>query len=89
MMRFFGDVQGWLYGGATTELKGLSIGFDATKLFFAMSIAALFGMVHAFAWSRQDGDRFLLSRAAGRSGSVGTSAWILLTHVGCTCMGPS
>ena len=47
MMRFFGDVQGWLYGGASAELKGLAGGFDAAKLIAAMTIAALFRMVHA------------------------------------------
>jgi hypothetical protein len=40
-MRFFGDLQGWLYGGATAELKGLAAGFDTTKLVVAMSMSAV------------------------------------------------
>jgi hypothetical protein len=46
-MKFFGDVQGWLYGGASAEMRGLAAGFDPLKLFAAMAIAAVFGMVHA------------------------------------------
>src|SRR6266567_1761189 len=84
MMRFFGDVQSWLYGGATAELKGLSTGFDAAKLVVAMSIAALFGMVHAFMPGH--GKTVIVSYYLGRPArflsSVGTSAILVLTHVG-------
>src|SRR5262245_22337297 len=47
MMRFFGDIQGWLYGGATAELRGLAGDFGAVKLLAAAALAAVFGMVHA------------------------------------------
>jgi nickel/cobalt transporter (NicO) family protein len=47
-MKFFGDVQGWLYGGAGAELRELAAGFDPIKLLAAMAIPAVFGMVHAF-----------------------------------------
>src|SRR6266704_1678865 len=84
MMRFFGDVQSWLYGGATAELKGLSTGFDAAKLVVAMSIAALFGMVHAFmpGHGKTVIVSYYLGRPARYLGSIGTSAILVLTHVG-------
>ena len=84
MMIFFGDVQGWLYGGATAELKGLAVGFDATKLFLAMSIAALFGMVHAFMPGHDKTVivSYYLGRPARFLSSIGTSAILILTHVG-------
>jgi len=84
MMRFIGDVQGWLYGGATAELKALAAGFDTTKLFVAMSIAALFGMVHAFmpGHGKTVIVSYYLGRPARYLGSVGTSAILVLTHVG-------
>ena len=47
MMKFFSDIQSWLYGGASAELKGLAAGFDMMKLLAAMAIAAVFGMLHA------------------------------------------
>src|SRR5215471_13976327 len=77
MMRSIGDVQGWLYGGATAELKALAAGFDTTKLFVAMSIAALFGMVHAFMPGH--GKTVIVSYYLG---GIGTSAILVLTHVG-------
>ena len=84
MMKFFGDVQSWLYGGATAELKGLSTGFDAAKLVVAMSIAALFGMVHAFmpGHGKTVIVSYYLGRPARYLGSIGTSAILVLTHVG-------
>jgi hypothetical protein len=47
MLKIFGDVQGWLYGGASAEMRGLAAGFDGLKLIAAMSFAAVFGMIHA------------------------------------------
>jgi len=84
MMRFFGDVQGWLYGGASAELKGLAGGFDAAKLIAAMTIAALFGMVHAFmpGHGKTVIVSYYLGRPASILSSVGTSAILILTHVG-------
>lgn len=84
MMKFFGDVQSWLYGGATAELKGLSTGFDAAKLVVAMSIAALFGTVHAFmpGHGKTVIVSYYLGRPARYLGSIGTSAILVLTHVG-------
>jgi nickel/cobalt transporter (NicO) family protein len=84
MMRFFGDVQGWLYGGATAELKGLAAGFDTTKLVVAMSIAAIFGMAHAFmpGHGKTVIVSYYLGRPARYLGSIGMSAILVLTHVG-------
>jgi len=48
MMPLLGDIQGWLYGSATAQLKSVASGVDPLKLLAAMAIAALFGMVHAF-----------------------------------------
>jgi len=36
-MKFFNEVQGWLYGGARAELRGLATDFDVVKLFAAMA----------------------------------------------------
>jgi len=83
-MKFFGDVQGWLYGGASAELRGLAAGFDPIKLFAAMAIAAVFGIVHAFmpGHGKTVIVSYYLGRPAGLLGSIGTSAILVLTHVG-------
>jgi hypothetical protein len=33
VVKFIGDVQGWLYGGASVELRALAASFDVLKLF--------------------------------------------------------
>src|SRR6266545_2452818 len=84
MMKFFGDVQGWLYGGASAELRGLAVGFDPIKLFAVMVGAAVFGMIHAVMPGH--GKTVIVSYYLGRParfvGSIGTSAILVLTHVG-------
>src|SRR5262249_34849973 len=84
MMRSIGDVQGWLYGGATAELKALAAGFDTTKLFVAMSIAALFGMVHALIAGH--GKTVIVSyypgRRAGYVRGIAAGAILVLPHLG-------
>jgi ABC-type nickel/cobalt efflux system permease component RcnA len=84
VMKFFADVQGWLYGGASAELRGLAAGFDALKLFSAVSIAALFGMLHALmpGHGKTVIVSYYLGQPARLLGSVGTSAILVLTHVG-------
>src|SRR5258708_30467325 len=83
-MKFFGDIQGWLYAGESAELRGLAAGFDPIKLFAAMAIAAVFGMVHALMPGH--GKTVIVSYYLGRPArflsSVGTSAILVLTHVG-------
>src|SRR6266498_401809 len=83
-MKFFSDIQSWLYGGASAELKGLAAGFDVTKLLAAMAIAAVFGMVHAVmpGHGKTVIVSYYLGRPAGVLGSIGTSAILVLTHVG-------
>ena len=83
-MKFFGDIQGWLYGGASTELRGLAAGFDPIKLFAAMAIAAVFGMVHALmpGHGKTVIVSYYLGRPAALLGSIGTSVILVLTHVG-------
>src|SRR6266568_4037922 len=84
VMKFLGEVQGWLYGGASAELRGLAAGFDPIKLFVAMAIAAVFGMVHALmpGHGKTVIISYYLGRPAALLGSIGTSAILVLTHVG-------
>ena len=84
MMKFFSDIQSWLYGGASAELKGLAAGFDVTKLLAAMAIAALFGMLHALmpGHGKTVIVSYYLGRPAQLLGSVATSSILVLTHVG-------
>src|SRR6266576_688145 len=84
VMKLFGDVQGWLYGGASAELRGLAGGFDGLKLLAAMSIATVFGMVHALmpGHGKTVIVSYYLGRPAGLLGSIGTSVILVLTHVG-------
>src|SRR5215475_3784544 len=84
MMKAFGDIQGWLYGGATAELRGLAGDFGTLKLLAAMSLAAVFGMVHALmpGHGKTVIVSYYLGRSSGLLGSVGTSTILVLTHVG-------
>src|SRR5262245_23259509 len=84
IMSWFGSIQSWLYGGATAELKGLSTGTDPLRLMAAMSIAAVFGMVHAFmpGHGKTVIVSYYLGRPARLIGSIGTSAILVLAHVG-------
>jgi ABC-type nickel/cobalt efflux system permease component RcnA len=83
-MKFFGDIQGWLYGSATAELRGLAGDFDAGKLLVATLLAAVFGMVHALMPGHGKAVivSYYLGRSAGLLGSIGTSAVLVVTHVG-------
>jgi nickel/cobalt transporter (NicO) family protein len=84
VIKFFGDIQGWLYGGATAELRGLAGDFGTLKLLAAASLAAVFGMVHALmpGHGKTVIVSYYLGRPAGLLGSVGTSTILVLTHVG-------
>jgi nickel/cobalt transporter (NicO) family protein len=84
MMPLFGDIQGWLYGGATAQLKGVAAGVDPLKLLAAMMLAAVFGMVHGFmpGHGKTVIVSYYLGRPARLIGSIGTSAILVLTHVG-------
>src|SRR4051794_37765494 len=84
MMKVLGDIQGWLYGGATAELRGLAGDFGALKLLAAASLAAIFGMVHALmpGHGKTVIVSYYLGRPAGLLGSIGTSTILVLTHVG-------
>jgi nickel/cobalt transporter (NicO) family protein len=83
-MRFLADIQGWLYGSAIANLKAVAAGIDPVQLVAAMAVAAVFGLVHALMPGH--GKAVLVSYYLGHSGrvigSVGTSAILVLTHVG-------
>lgn len=83
-MPLLGDIQGWLHSGVSAELKGVSAGIDPFSLLAAISIAAVFGMVHALMPGH--GKTVIVSYYLGRPArflsSVGTSAILVLTHVG-------
>jgi ABC-type nickel/cobalt efflux system permease component RcnA len=78
------EIQRWLYSAATGELKNIASGADAVTLVSAMGVAALFGFVHALMPGH--GKVALVSYYIGHPGrllgSIGTSAVLILTHVG-------
>jgi len=78
------EIQRWLYSSATTELRSLASGPDLITLANALGVAVLFGFVHAFMPGH--GKVALVSYYLGHSarllGSVGTSALLILAHVG-------
>ena len=76
-MTSFGDIQGWLHGSATAQLKALAAGSDPLKLLAAMAIAAVFGMVHALMPGHGKAVivSYYLGRPARLFGSIGTSAF--------------
>jgi ABC-type nickel/cobalt efflux system permease component RcnA len=80
----FGNIQGWLYGGAIAELKGFAAGIDPFKLIGAVAIAAVFGMVHALmpGHGKTAIVSYYLGRPAKMLSSIGTSTVLVLTHVG-------
>ena len=78
------ELQRWLYGEASTQLKALSSGLETPTLLSAVCIAALFGLVHALMPGH--GKTVLVAYFLGRSATVptglATSAILVLTHVG-------
>ena len=82
------EVQRWLYAEAGAQLKSFANGIDPLTLLMGISIAALFGLVHAFMPGH--GKTVLVSYFLGRPSKVvaGLSASIILvlTHVGSAVM---
>jgi nickel/cobalt exporter len=78
------ELQRWLYADAGGQLKSLASGIDPLTLLTSISIAALFGLVHAFMPGH--GKTVLVSYFLGRPSKVvaGLSASVILvlTHVG-------
>jgi nickel/cobalt transporter (NicO) family protein len=78
------EIQRWLYSAATGELRSIASGADAVRFASAMGVAALFGFVHALMPGH--GKVVLVSYYIGHPGrllgSIGTSAVLILTHVG-------
>ena len=78
------ELQRWLYAEAGGQLKSFASGIDPLTLLTSISIAALFGLVHAFMPGH--GKTVLVSYFLGRPSKVvaGLSASVILvlTHVG-------
>jgi len=78
------ELQRWLYGEASTQLKALSSGLETLTLLSAVCIAALFGLVHALMPGH--GKTVLVAYFLGRPATVptglATSVILVLTHVG-------
>jgi nickel/cobalt exporter len=79
-----GDIQGWLFGSASAELKELATGFEPARLLAATLIAAVFGMIHALMPGHGKAVivSYYLGRPARLIGSISTSTILVLTHVG-------
>jgi ABC-type nickel/cobalt efflux system permease component RcnA len=78
------EIQRWLYTSATAELKNLASGADPYTLFTALGVAALFGFVHAFmpGHGKVALVSYYLGNPARILSGIGTSAVLILTHVG-------
>jgi nickel/cobalt exporter len=78
------ELQRWLYGEASTQLKALGSGLEPLTLLSAVCIAALFGLVHALMPGH--GKTVLVASFLGRPATVptglATSVILVLTHVG-------
>jgi nickel/cobalt transporter (NicO) family protein len=78
------ELQRWLYAEAGGQLKSFASGMDSLTLLAGISIAALFGLVHAFMPGH--GKTVLVSYFLGRPSKVvaglSASAILVLTHVG-------
>jgi ABC-type nickel/cobalt efflux system permease component RcnA len=78
------ELQRWLYSGSLAELKALAGGFDPAIVMLTIGFAALFGLIHAFLPGH--GKTVIVSYYLGQPGRViggiGTSAVLVLTHVG-------
>jgi nickel/cobalt transporter (NicO) family protein len=78
------ELQRWLYGEASTQLKTLASGMEPLTVLAGVCIAALFGLVHAIMLGH--GKTVLVSYFLGRPATVftglATSIILVLTHVG-------
>jgi nickel/cobalt exporter len=78
------ELQRWLYTEAGAQLKSFANGIDPLTLLTGISVAALFGLVHAFMPGH--GKTVLVSYFLGRPSKVvaglGASTILVLTHVG-------
>src|SRR5438132_960886 len=78
------DIQRWLYGIAISELKNLGSGADIITLAGALGVATLFGFVHALmpGHGKVALVSYYLGHPARFVAGIGTSAVLILTHVG-------
>src|SRR5215475_15923283 len=78
------ELQRWLYGEASTQLKTLASGMEPLTVLAGICIAALFGLVHAVMPGH--GKTVLVSYFLGRPAKITTgfaaSVILVLAHVG-------
>ncbi len=78
------ETQKWLFSSATAELRNFASGASALSVLAALTVATLFGFVHALMPGH--GKVALVSYYLGHPAryitGVGTSAVLVLTHVG-------
>src|SRR5437763_5188187 len=78
------EIQRWLYSSAMTELRSLTDAADVATLASALAVAALFGFMHALmpGHCKIALVSYYLGHPARLLGSIGTSAVLIITHVG-------
>src|SRR5215207_4246488 len=78
------DIQRWLYENATSGLKSFAATPDFGDFAGGLAFAALFGFVHALmpGHGKVALVSYYLANPARVLGGIGTSALLILTHVG-------
>jgi len=78
------ELQRWLYGGSLAELKNMSADPSLWTVSVTLATAALFGFAHALmpGHGKAVMVSYFLGRPSGALRSIGTSAILVVTHVG-------
>src|SRR5438128_11808011 len=78
------EIQKWLFHSATAELKNFAGDASALSILAALAVATLFGFVHALmpGHGKVALVSYYLGHPARFIAGVGTSAVVMLTHVG-------
>ena len=82
------EIQRWLFHSATAELKNFAGGAGGLSVLAALAVATLFGFVHALmpGHGKVALVSYYLGHPARLIAGVGTSAVLILTHVGSAVM---